>query len=490
LGFSYLQLYFKKWKKNPMNILQRFLKAEGGAFTAIFAVIAPVIIAGAGLAVDVGFWYSSKRDLQNAADAGALAGGYELLRTNSQSFATSEAIAVSTKNSVAGAQVTVLFPTSAQVQVTGANGQTSSGASSTTAYGQTATYAQTASAPSNSNSSLVQVTVRATAQTFFIGHFLSSPPVISATATAKVDRGGDNKPPACLNLLDGNGEGLRLNGNARVEVGDGCDVHVNSSDERAIVVNGESRLISSNVCVVGGVVAQSPNSISSVPVTCPAIPNPYAHLEPFLASFEGLCEDDPRLTLDAPVRNNRGGQIRGFLRAPTAGIETQFTISNGGSITFEDRFNRGGPYPICHDILVKAGGTLKIKANMMFLNGARLKVQAGGNVEIRAPEIEVPELVGMSIVAPESNTSTFEIKGGGSIFVTSNRGISVPGAAIDINGNSRITNSPVSNNLGVVSITAKNLIVGGSSEFKIGPNPVEQPIPPRQSQAADVQLIN
>ncbi len=177
-----------------MNILTNFLKSNSGAFTAIFAIMAPILIAGAGLAVDVGFWYSSKRDLQNAADAGAMGGGFELLRTKSQASASTEANNIATLNAGAGAQITTTFPAN----------------------------------------DLVRVVVQATAQTFFIGSFISNPPRIAAAATAQVTAGEIN-PPACLNLLDPMGEGLRINGNGRVVMGEGCGVQVNSSDERAVV---------------------------------------------------------------------------------------------------------------------------------------------------------------------------------------------------------------------------------------------------------------
>jgi len=237
-----------------IGTFKNFIRAECGAFTAIFAVMAPVLIAGAGLAVDVSFWYSSKRDLQNAADAGALAGGYELLRTESQAFATDEASRVAQKNVDGPSQVTTVFP----------------------------------------RFDRIQVTVQATSQTFFLGHFVSSPPVITATALAELDQ-TEPKPPACLNLLDPDGQGLRINGNGRVEMGDNCGVQVNSGDKDAIFINGESRLLSDDVCVHGAVVAQSPYAISSVPkLNCPQIKNPYAHLEEPLSYLGRDCPGKPR----------------------------------------------------------------------------------------------------------------------------------------------------------------------------------------------------
>ncbi len=42
-----------------------------------------------GLAVDVGFWYGERRKMQNAADAGALAGAFEIRHGNLTLYADS-----------------------------------------------------------------------------------------------------------------------------------------------------------------------------------------------------------------------------------------------------------------------------------------------------------------------------------------------------------------------------------------------------------------
>jgi len=51
---------------------------DTGAVAVTFAIVFLVLVAFAALAVDVGFWYTAKRQLQTAADAAALAGCKEL----------------------------------------------------------------------------------------------------------------------------------------------------------------------------------------------------------------------------------------------------------------------------------------------------------------------------------------------------------------------------------------------------------------------------
>jgi len=333
-----------------VGALKKFICAECGAFTAIFAVMAPVLIAGVGLAVDVSFWYSSKRDLQNAADAGALSGGFELLRTESQALATNEASRVAQKNVDGPSQVTTVFP----------------------------------------RFDRIQVTVQATSQTFFLGHFISSPPVITATALAEFDQ-TEPKPPACLNLLDPDGQGLRINGNGRVEMGENCGVHVNSGDQDAIFINGEARLVSDDVCVHGAVVAQSPYAISSVPkLNCAQIENPYAHLERPLEIITRGCPSRPGGTIGAsetvitnvdpqPASGGNNTQTSTTSGDPTTATTTQVTASSVQSVDGQvsANVNVGGQI-VSGDPVAGGGGTIASGNVVIPAGGSSISSRGGG----------------------------------------------------------------------------------------------------------------
>ncbi len=72
-----------------------FIAGREGGITAMFAIGLPVIVGMAGLAIETGLWYQSRRELQSAADAAALAGALELVRanpTNVTTAATSAAV--------------------------------------------------------------------------------------------------------------------------------------------------------------------------------------------------------------------------------------------------------------------------------------------------------------------------------------------------------------------------------------------------------------
>ena len=61
-----------------MHVTRR-VRIERGSIAVIAALVIPMFLLFAALVIDVGNWYTHKRSLQNRADAGALAAGYQYL---------------------------------------------------------------------------------------------------------------------------------------------------------------------------------------------------------------------------------------------------------------------------------------------------------------------------------------------------------------------------------------------------------------------------
>jgi len=72
--------------------LKMLMKNEDGAVVVIVALMMTVLMGFAALAIDVGFMYNQRRSLQNAADAGALAGVLELELTGDYKSAAIAAV--------------------------------------------------------------------------------------------------------------------------------------------------------------------------------------------------------------------------------------------------------------------------------------------------------------------------------------------------------------------------------------------------------------
>ena len=77
-----------EWRPDPPP--ERRPARDRGQVMVIFAFAMVAITAAAGLAVDIGRFYSEKRFLQNAADAGALAVANALIRGESTTDADAE----------------------------------------------------------------------------------------------------------------------------------------------------------------------------------------------------------------------------------------------------------------------------------------------------------------------------------------------------------------------------------------------------------------
>src|SRR5215475_9428071 len=54
------------------GILQRFIQDQSGSYVIISALLMPVLVGAAGLGTEVGWWYYKHKNMQSAADSGAV----------------------------------------------------------------------------------------------------------------------------------------------------------------------------------------------------------------------------------------------------------------------------------------------------------------------------------------------------------------------------------------------------------------------------------
>jgi Flp pilus assembly protein TadG len=95
---------------------------ERGVTLALAALAFPALLGMGALAVDVGYLYVARNVLQNAADAGAMAGANVLAGSGSQSSASQQAVSFASQNIagipyLAGSSPIVNFPTGTSVRV-------------------------------------------------------------------------------------------------------------------------------------------------------------------------------------------------------------------------------------------------------------------------------------------------------------------------------------------------------------------------------------
>ena len=95
-----------------IRVFKRFIEDQRGAVLPMAVVMFPIILGMAGLGVDTSRWMMIRRDLQNAADAAAIAGAWEVAngyQLNYQAAGLREAIENGYDNTIPGANLDVIY---------------------------------------------------------------------------------------------------------------------------------------------------------------------------------------------------------------------------------------------------------------------------------------------------------------------------------------------------------------------------------------------
>jgi hypothetical protein len=205
----------------------------------------PLIVGCAGLATDTIQWTLAKRQLQRAADSGALAGVYDRLASGGATASVPATVTHDlTLNNhsyftlVSGSPV-VTFPASAGVMT-----------------------------------NQVRVTLRVQKSLPFSSMFMSAPPIIVANATAAaIPAGGD----ACVQALETSASktGITNNGNADIYMPD-CVMYSNSPSTNAASAGGSSSVRAKAIAAVGGIQQSNNWQVTSYIPYAPPLPDPFA----------------------------------------------------------------------------------------------------------------------------------------------------------------------------------------------------------------------
>jgi Flp pilus assembly protein TadG len=232
----------------------RFAVDRRGAMAMTVGLMMTGFAGMSALSVDVADWYGSRRILQAAADAGAMGG------------------AVALKNGGTNSQAVSAATTDARLNATGLG----SGA--------------TVNASVNANSQ-VTVTLSKRATLLLSRLFLSTAPMITATATAGVvplsTTGGT---PMCLLVTSPAAANVvQLSGSGAIQAS-GCRVIVNSTSTSAINLSGNTVINSQSLCGPGGHNVSGSSRLNPGEITCPAVTDPYANMAvPSAASASNPC---------------------------------------------------------------------------------------------------------------------------------------------------------------------------------------------------------
>ena len=190
---------------HPKGLLGRFVRDQRGVSAIIFAIALPVLIGFVGIGVEVGLWFARKRNLQAAADAGAMAGALVLYQGGTWD--------PDAKN--AASDFAVLNGAIA-ANVTSNNPPNNAPNSPTTDY--------------TADTAAVEVLLTESQTLMFSAIFLSTNVTVGARAVATAG----TRALGCVVALDSSAsEAVRLDSNAEMNL-NGCGLTVNSSSSNAL----------------------------------------------------------------------------------------------------------------------------------------------------------------------------------------------------------------------------------------------------------------
>lgn len=199
--------------------LNNLLSCERGNAIMIAAAAMPLVIGAAAIGVDTIQLTLSKRHLQRAADAGALAGAYAVVQSKPAAAAVDRDLTLNNKIPLSVTRVVENAPT-------------------------TGSYSGDANA--------VRVVLTAQRTSPFMQFFNRSAPIVKVEATAAVVYAGKF---CMVSLETGNTTGVTFTGSTDIDLG--CGVATNATGSAAISAGGSSRIVASPIAAIGGVPSSS-----------------------------------------------------------------------------------------------------------------------------------------------------------------------------------------------------------------------------------------
>ena len=372
-----------------IKFFKKLLRDRRGNALIIAGAALPLIIGSAGLASDTIQWALWKRQLQRAADSGAIAGVYAIVQDEGARTNVSTAVDRDlTYNSHIGYTTTKVV-----------------GAPTTGAY--------------TSDPYAVQVRLSVQKRLSFSGMFMSFTPTITATGTATVAPSGRY---CVISLEDTAATGITATGNATVNLG--CGMITNSTSMTAAIATGSSAVTSSPIAAVGGISAS--NNWGSGPV-----------LQPFTLAQEDPFKNVPPPTFptsNCPNYNlNNQNQTDTFdaADANTSGLPTGYycvrDINIHGTVTFP-----------ANSVIIIDGGDFNIGAQAHVSCNRCTFVLSSRNADTNPSDIGVANIsAGAELDLIANNTGTYS----GLIIYQDRRAIDDGSANTtnQLNGNSEST---------------------------------------------------
>ena len=285
--------------------LKSLWKDRRGNALVIAAASLPLVLGSAGLASDTIQWALWKRQLQRAADSAALAGVYSIAANDGANTGVDAAV---TRDLAVNSHVGITTVKDVQSSPT-------VGAFTADPYA-------------------VRVSLSIQKELSFSSFFLSTPPTITAAATATIVPSGQY---CVVSLEDTAVTGINATGSTNLNLG--CGMITNSTSLSAAVATGSSTVVASPIAAVGGIPASNNWGAGTT-------------LQPFT-----VAQDDPFNNPDRTVNPPSGQSCNGNTNVPNNSTATFGTDVN--SITCVGSLNIAGTATL-RGVIYVDGGSVSI----------------------------------------------------------------------------------------------------------------------------------
>lgn len=327
-----------------LSFLKTLRRNERGNVLIITAAALPLIVGSAGLATDTIQWALWKRQLQRAADSAAIAGVYERYASNG----TGNVAAVVNKDLEINQHTGITLYEAPTITYPGDAGQMTR---------------------------QVNVVLKVQRPLSFSSMFMSSAPIIEASATAATVPGTDDY--CVVSLENTTAMGIQGSGNGTVETD--CSWITNSVATVAAMAKGSSSIWAKVIAAAGGIQESANFHVDRYDPYIPQIEDPYADLDPNPADMKCTGSALTDSTNLSPFFDSNG-QVKNCFTSLSVGSNKSLTLPSG--IYYID----GGS--------VNIQGTLKCTGCTIVLTNSstsstapigNLNMNASGNIQISAP---------------------------------------------------------------------------------------------------------
>jgi Flp pilus assembly protein TadG len=342
---------------------KRTLRNENGQVLVIAALAMSSLLGFVGLATDVGMLFRTRRNIQIAADAAAVAGAVDYLYNGTVTSAKSAAKAASSSNGftdgTSGATVTVNIPP--------------------------------ASGPNAGNAAFVEAIVSYPRKTMFMSMFGFRKMTIKTRAVAGTPTYGQ----ACIWLMATSGTALKLQGSYDIEA-PSCGIYVNSPSSSALSITGSGGTVNA---LFLDVVGNSTSNHATTP-TAPTL-NAAPRKSPW-GNLAGPTEANGACSTIDKTTTTITGDVSGTAPGLNGAICYQKAVTLNGT-TF-------GPGTYMFENGVTISGTVTVNRGTIDVYGGTFNQPSNTLVNISAPTSGTYN--GIAIMQPSNNTNQLQVQFG------------------------------------------------------------------------------